>query len=94
MSRAKSSEYFGQRLQPGQAEALQALYKAIAAVLDANPAAIPCTGPRARLWTDPAPTSVRHAKQGCQDCALLRMCGSYARTYKETSGVWGGRAHG
>ena len=94
MSRAKATEYFGQRLKPGQADALQRLYDAIQAAIEADPQSVPCVGVRAHQWTDPHPSAVRHAKVACQSCPLLRQCGSYAREFQEPAGVWGGKSRG
>lgn len=94
MSRAKSSDYFGQRLQDGQADALSALYSAVAAAVETDPSSVPCVGSRAHLWTDPRPSAIRHAAAACQTCPLIKQCGRYARTFGETSGVWGGRSRG
>lgn len=87
-------DYFGQSLRPGQADALQRLYNAIQAALEADPRSVLCVGSNRHWWTSSHPASIRSAQAGCQSCPLIKQCGRYARKFSESSGVWGGKRMG
>lgn len=94
MSRAKAAEYNGQRLPDRQAEALQTLYNAITAQVEADPHSIPCLTAQGHMWTNDHPKLRRAAARACQDCPLVAQCSTYATEHQEPAGTWGGESRG
>lgn len=69
--------------------AYQELTTRIAQVLD-NGETVPCVATASLDWISDTPADQRRAAAACAPCPLAVQCATYANTFKEPAGVWGG----
>lgn len=54
--------------------------------------AIPCLDPQyADMWTSDDRDARRWAADRCNQCPVFALCATYARTARESFGIWAGR---